>query len=367
MFNRALIVFLLVFQTEALADARPITYNITMDYNSVTNQFENAKVTGSSTVQISTSGYWPIQISMQKDGVAGLIPSEAGGGNHQIAIQRSYSDFNFTLRNVVEEGLSIPVVGFLNLSEINHSFSSLIRSGWSNNCAEVDFTQTRIWIRAVNGAGCNGKTHDMTPSDSNQPISLSSMSFGFDLHDQIRRHLSQPNYKAGDYVGSIVYTGDSIISRVGGRMTESYTFNFVVTKKKQLVGFDFPNGMVTNFEVNKYGSDYVGTAALHFNIDGVFNVSDKLRFTFNSANSRQGKLNLKHVSADKFIPYNVELVDLKVGRPILFNAQNESKLISNTSDNKLNGKFNFNFRTNANDIVSGDYSDRLTIMVALDI
>ncbi|WP_039046243.1 hypothetical protein [Plesiomonas shigelloides] len=368
MFNRALIIFLLVFQAEALADARPVIYNITMDYNSVANQFENIKATGSSTIQVSTSGYWPIEIRMQKDGVTGLTASEAGGGNHQIALKRAYTDFNFNLVHRVEDGLSIPIRGYLDTSEVYYRFRNWFENTSNNNNCERIFSNFNMFqIRGVNGSGCNGKTLDYIPEDKNMRISNSLMFFGFDIMDQIKSKLSQPNYKAGDYIGSVTYTGDSVFSRVDGKMSESYTFNFVITKKKQLTGFNFPDGTVSNFTVDKYGNKYVGTSQLFFNVDGVFNASDKLRFTFSSANSRRGRFNLKHSTDDKFIPYNIELVDLKVGRPILVATQNETKSMSNSSENILNGKFNFNFSVSSDDIVTGDYSDRLTIIVALDI
>lgn len=366
-FNKALIVFFILFHISVLADARPVTYNIAMDYNSVTNQFENIRATGSPTIQVTTSGYWAIEIRTQKDGVTGLNSREAGGGNQQIALQRTYTDFNFNLSHRVESGLTIPIRGFLNTSEVYYGFDSWFPTAINNNCKAIQSNIRMLRIQAVNGSGCNGKTFDYNVIDLNERISNSLMFYGFDLFDEIRTKLSQPNYKAGDYIGSVTYTGDSVFSRVGGKMSESYTFNFVITKKKQLTGFNFPNGTVTNFTVGKYGSQYVGTSHLLFNVDGVFNASDKLRFTFSSANSRRGRFNLKHSTDDKFIPYNIELVDLKVGRPILFATQNETKLISNSSENILNGKFNFNFSISSNDIVTGDYSDRLTIMVALDI
>ena len=367
-FNKVFGVFCILFHMDVLADARPVTYNITMDYNSVTNQFESIHATGSSTIQVTTSGFWPIEIRMQKDGVTGLTSSEAGGGNQQIALKRTYTDFDFILSHRVESGLTIPVRGYLDTSEVYYNFASWFGgTDINNNCSAINSNASRFRIRGTNGSGCNGKTMDYNVRDLNQRISDSSMYFGFDLFDNIKSKLSQPNYKAGDYIGSVTYTGDSVFSRVSGKMSESYTFNFVVTKKKQLTGFNFPNGTVSNFTVGKYGNQYVGTSQLFFNVDGVFNSSDKLRFTFNSANSRRGRFNLKHSTDDKFIPYNIELVDLKVGRPILFATQNETKLISNSSENILNGKFNFNFSVSSNDIVTGDYSDRLTIMVALDI
>ncbi len=366
-FNKALIVFFILFHISVLADARPVTYNIAMDYNSVTNQFENIRATGSPTIQVTTSGYWAIEIRTQKDGVTGLNSREAGGGNQQIALQRTYTDFNFNLSHRVESGLTIPIRGYLHTSEVYYGFDSWFSTAINNNCKAIQSNSRMLRIQAVNGSGCNGKTFDYNVIDLNERISNSLMFYGFDLFDEIRTKLSQPNYKAGDYIGSVTYTGDSVFSRVGGKMSESYTFNFVITKKKQLTGFNFPNGTVTNFTVGKYGSQYVGTSHLLFNVDGVFNASDKLRFTFSSANSRRGRFNLKHSTDDKFIPYNIELVDLKVGRPILFATQNETKLISNSSENILNGKFNFNFSISSNDIVTGDYSDRLTIMVALDI
>ncbi|MGL5377905.1 MAG: hypothetical protein ACRDAT_06420 [Cetobacterium sp.] len=368
MFNKVLIVFFILFQMDALADARPVTYNITMDYNSVTNQFENIRATGSSTIQVSTTGFWPIEIRMQKDGVTGLTPSEAGGGNQQFALERSYTDFSFNLHHKIENGLSIPVRAYLDESLVFFPLGNFFADrAFNNNCANVQFNSQRLRIQANNGSGCNGRTYDYNPVNSSQRFSNTAMFFGFDTLDKIKSILSQPNYKAGDYIGSVTYAGDSIVSRVSGRMTESYTFNFVITKKKQLNSFNFPNGTVTNFTVGKYGNQYVGISQLLFNVDGVFNASDKLRFTFSSANSRQGRFNLKHATDEKFIPYNIELVDLKIGRPIFFTTQNETKLISNSSENILNGQFNFNFSISSNDIITGDYSDRLMIMVALDI
>lgn len=367
MLNKLLIVFFIFFQMKALADARPITYTITMDYNSVTNQFENVKATGSATVRATTTGYWPIEIRMQKDGITGLTSSEAGGGNQQIALKRTYTDFDFELHHRNNSGLKIPVRAYLDESVAFYGLTYPFYNEENHNCAAIPYSDAKLEIRATNGSGCNGKTSDYNVTSMGERFTNSSMYFGFDTLNQIKNSLRQPSYKLGDYIGSVRYTGDSVFSRVGGRMTESYTFNFVITKTKQLASFDFPSGMVTNFTVSKYGNQYIGTSELLFNVNGVFNASDKLRFSFRSANSQQGKFNLKHVTADKFIPYEVELIDLKIGRPIIFNAQNETKLISNSSENILNGKFGFNFKVNADDIISGDYSDRLTILVALDI
>ncbi|MGL5267436.1 MAG: hypothetical protein ACRC9E_14655, partial [Plesiomonas shigelloides] len=345
MFNLILALFFVFFQAEALADARPMTYNITMDYNSVTNQFENAKATGSATVQVSTSGKWPIEIRMQKDGITGLNSTQAGGGNHQIALSRLYTDFDFELRHSVDSRLVIPMQAYLDTSGFHYPTSSYFSNAHNNNCENVYGNSDVFYIIAKPGNGCVAKTKDFSVEDQTNIISQSFMFFGFDTLNSIRNELSKPSYKAGDYIGSVTYKGDGVKSRVGGRVTESYTFNFVITKKRSLTSFDFPNGNVVNFVVNKHGNQHVGSAALLFNVDGVFNASDKLKFTLISANSQQGshKLHLKHATLDKFIPYNVGLVDMKVGGSIIFSAQNESKTVANSSANIFNGKLDFGF------------------------
>ncbi|AWK84044.1 hypothetical protein [Photobacterium damselae] len=366
MLNKFLIIFFIISQTEALADARPVTYDITMDYNTVTGQFENAKIIGG-TARLNASGYWPIQITMEKDGITGLTPSEAGGGNQQIALQRSYTDFNFTLVHQYEPGLTIPIRAYLDTSSLRLPFRGHFESRAFNHNCTVRSNYSGITISAVNGSGCNALSYDYEPENARQPIQDTSMIFNFDLFDNIRTYLNRTNYKAGNYTGSITYTGDSIVSRVNGRMTESYTFNFNITKKKQLTGFIFPKGTNANFLVTRYGEQYIGTSELIFNVEGVFNSSDKLRFTFNSANSHNNKLSLKHATTDKFIPYKIELLDLKIGRPTAFVNQNESKLISNSSENIFNGKFTFSFNVNSDSVDIGNYSDRLTIIAYLSI
>lgn len=370
--NKALVVFLIIFHADAFADVRPMTYTIRMDYNSVTDQFENVNATGSASIRVITTGQWPINISVEKDGITGR-PVYDILGSKQYGLHRYYSDFSFFLRYREENnaGLSFIVKGYLDESILKHTPTGIYNDVAiiNNNCKLVQSTNHITWpliIQAINGAGCNGRTLDYD-SQSNSHFDGSSMTFGFDLFNEIKNHLSRPDYKAGEYVGSITYTGDSIEARVGGHPLESYTFNFVITKKKQLTSFNFPMGMNANFIVNRYGSQYVGTSELLFNVDGVFNSSDKLRFSFSSANSQGGKFNLKHSTADKFIPYDVNLIDLKVGRPIVFNTQNESKQISNSSENIFNGKFNFNFSVNTGSVNIGDYSDRLTILVSLDL
>lgn len=369
MFKAISIIYLLLFSVDVLADAIPITYNITMDYNSITDQFENINATGGSFIDVSTNGNFPIGININKDGVIGLIPSVAGSGNSQLGLRRTYSDFSFNLHHRNESGLNINVDAFLYFSVLRlGGITSFFNDALvNNNCEHVQSNANEMRITASFGKNCSGNTIQYNPSDTNRPIPSGTMEFGFDMRENIRTTLRNPRYKAGDYVGSVTYTGDSAFSRVGGSMTESYTFNFTIRKIKQLNSLIFPRGTEANFVVNKYGDQYMGTSELFFIVDGVFNSSDKLRFSFTSANNRNNKFNLKHISAEKLIPYNIELIDLKVGRSIAFNKNKEVKYVPNSSENIFNGKLNFNFSVNERDVDVGIFSDQLTLIVALDI
>ncbi|PSU89907.1 hypothetical protein C0W42_08955 [Photobacterium kishitanii] len=366
-----IVLLLTLYSSSNIYAARPITYNVTIDYNSVTDQFENAKIIGgaNSSIQVN-SGSAPIVIRTAKDSITGLTYSQAGSGNHQVAVRRAYSLFNFGLSNVDNNFYHMVVNNTLHhsfLDASNYGTSFWFNDEYFNNgCSLVSKDNYNLQILTNGSRPCNGQTTQLVTSTST-PIAVSqtSMEYYFDIDNNIKRYLHNPATKVGRYTGSVTYNGDSVYSRVGGAFSEYYTFIFTVNKLKLLTSINFPNGKISNLAIKKVGNNYQGKSQLNFNIDGVFSFSNKLNFQFTSANGIDNKLSLRNGSNNIF--YNVSLTNLTTGKTELFKTNNEIQNFDIASNDNFQGLLGFNFTAPISSTPNGNYSDQLTMIVSLDI
>ncbi len=372
------IFFLLIFFTWSInvwAGGRPITYNVTMDYNAVTNQFENARISGGANSRVLVNGIYPIEITTAKDSIVGLTYAQAGNGNSQISLRRRDSLFNFQLTNIDNNFYKFEVNNILSFSSIaliglGDSIGYFTDNSFNHGCAAVNSPlRGPLSIQASGISPCSGNTFQIAmygysysyiiqPSDG-------IMRYYFDFNNNIKRYLSNPSTKIGKYIGTVTYTGDSVFSRVGGDFTEHYTFNFTINKVSTLTSIDFPNGKISNINVKKINSNFVGNSELNFNVNGIFNFDNKLNFQLTSVNTIDDKLILK--DGNNLIPYNVKLTNITSGKQKLFTQSGQVQSLNISSNDQFQGVLGFSFSVPSSDTPNGNYSDQLTMIVSLDI
>ncbi|UKA12075.1 hypothetical protein [Photobacterium damselae] len=377
------IFYLLIFFTWSInvwAGARPITYNVSMDYNAITDQFENARITGGVNSNIIVNSSVPIKITTAKDGVIGLNYRQAGNGNQQISVYRQYSLFNLTLQNVVNSYYKVTSSNILASSRLNVLTESGVNygvfGGFNNGCqysniGQDSFLNGNLLITSFPNSQCVSQTAQINTAASNitfnhiiQP-SETAMEYNFDINNNIKSYLRNSAAKIGKYIGSVTYRGDSVFSRVGGAFTESYTFNFTINKVASLNAINFPNGKISNIIVKKINSNFVGNSELNFNVNGVFNFDNKLNFQLTSANTINDKLILKN--GNNSIPYNVKLTNITTGKQKLFTQSGQVQSLKISSNDQFQGVLGFSFSVPSSDTPNGNYSDQLTMIVSLDI
>ncbi|MCG3812214.1 hypothetical protein I3260_08185 [Photobacterium damselae] len=371
------IFYLLIFFTWSINvwAARPITYNVTMDYNSVTKQFENARISGGANSRILVNGIYPIEITTAKDSIIGLSYSQAGNGNQQISLRRGYSLFNFQLTNVENNFYRFDVNNILSFSSIALvGLGSLVNQfkehSFNNGCAAVNSPlYGPLSIQASGVSPCSGDTYQVNMNSDSFSHAIQPadgvMRYYFDFNNNIKKYLNNPSSKIGRYIGTVTYTGDSVFSRVGGAFTESYTFNFTINKVSTLTSINFPNGKISNINVKKINSNFVGNSELNFNVNGVFNFDNKLNFQLTSANTINDKLILKN--GNNSIPYNVKLTNITTGKQKLFTQSGQVQSLNISSNDQFQGVLGFSFSVPSSDTPNGNYSDQLTMIVSLDI
>lgn len=362
------------YSQNVFAAAIPITYNITMDYNAITDQFENARITGGIASVITVNGSYPIQIDTAKDGIEGRNYGSVIGFTDALAftvLRRTSSFFDLSLVNQNDNKYKVLSKNQLIRSYVNLFYndgrSAYISSNYGCNIVTPYYTSSQQIVASAN-RDCSGNTTAMFVQRGGT-FGGSRMSYFFDLNNNIKRYLSNPATKVGDYTGSVVYTGDSIVLWVNGGgfgpNTESYTFNFTINKKLELTSINFPNGKISTFNVKKTGSNYIGNSALNFNVDGVFNFSNKLNFQLTSANTINNKLVLRNGSHDIF--YTANLINITTGKKEVFNSNNQMQQFNISSNNQFQGLFDFNFISPVANTPNGNYSDQLTMMVSIEL
>ncbi|CEO41867.1 hypothetical protein [Photobacterium kishitanii] len=366
-----IVLLLTLYSSSNVYAARPITYNVTIDYNSVSNQFENARIIGgaSSNIQVN-NGAAPIVISTAKDSITGLTYSQAGSGNQQISLRRSYSLFDFLLSNNENGFYHLIVNNTLSQSvlDVSNGGESYFNDRYFNHgCSLVSQNTKYLQIITNGNSPCSGDTtqYNTTVFDTLISAGQTRMIYYFDVNNSIKKYLSNPATKVGKYTGSVTYNGDSVYSRVGGTFSEYYIFNFTINKLKLLTSINFPNGKISNLAIKKVGSNYQGKSQLNFNIDGVFNYSNKFNFQLTSANGVDNKLSLRNGSNNIF--YNVSLTNLTTGKTELFKTNNEIQNFDIASNDNFQGLLGFDFIAPISSTPNGNYSDQLTMIVSLNI
>ncbi|MCG3845837.1 hypothetical protein [Photobacterium damselae] len=372
------IFYLLIFFTwsiNAWAGGRPITYNVTMDYNAITNQFENARISGGANSQILVNGSYPIEITTAKDSIAGLSYSQAGNGNQQISLRRRDSLFNLQLTNIDNNFYKFEVNNILSFSSIalfglGSNVGYFSENSFNHGCAAVNSPlYGPLSIQASGVSPCSGDTYQIIMNGDAFSYTIKAtdgvMRYYFDFNNNIKRYLHNPSSKIGKYTGTVTYTGDSVFSRVGGAFTESYTFNFTINKVSTLTSINFPNGKVSNMNVKKINSNFIGNSELNFNVNGVFNIDNKLNFQLTSANTINDKLILKN--GNNSIPYNVKLTNITTGKQKLFTQSGQVQSLNISSNDQFQGVLGFSFSVPSSDTPNGNYSDQLTMIVSLNI
>ncbi|HIF9373517.1 TPA: hypothetical protein ACX6RV_001375 [Photobacterium damselae] len=368
------IFYLLIFFTwsiNVLAAARPITYNVSMDYNAITDRFENARITGGSNSRISVNGSYPIEINTNKDGINGLkygaVLDTGNESDPWLVLNRTYSLFDLSLINKKYPSYKFTIQNQLVRSYVNllYNTGSYSDGGQNNGCNFVTMQYTsNQQIRATNKSPCRGNTSVMVVQASGT-FDYSAMDYIFDFNNKAREFLRNPASKIGEYVGSVTYNGDSVVNWFNRVNTESYTFNFTINKVASLNAINFPNGKISNIIVKKINSNFVGNSELNFNVNGVFNFDNKLNFQLTSANTINDKLILKN--GNNSIPYNVKLTNITTGKQKLFTQSGQVQSLNISSNDQFQGVLGFSFSVPSSDTPNGNYSDQLTMIVSLDI
>ncbi|WIG83680.1 hypothetical protein KFZ68_17480 [Photobacterium damselae] len=367
------IFYLLIFFTWSVniwAGARPVTYNITMDYNAITNRFENARITGGSNSRISVNGSYPIEINTAKDGIVGLQYGQVLDSyidNLFLVLKRRYSNFNLFLVNKNNPSYKVEMDNQLVRSYVDLYYNRGVIYGSSQNsgCNFVtSYYTSNQQVIANNKIPCSGGTIPMKVI-AGGTFGGSAMDYLFDYNNNIKRYLNNPATKVGEYTGSVTYTGDSVVNLNNQVNTEAYTFNFTINKVASLNAINFPNGKISNINVKKINSNFVGNSELNFNVNGVFNFDNKLNFQLTSANTINDKLILKN--GNNSIPYNVKLTNITTGKQKLFTQSGQVQSLNISSNDQFQGVLGFSFSVPSSDTPNGNYSDQLTMIVSLDI
>ncbi len=367
------IFYLLIFFTWSInvwADARPITYNVSIDYNAITNRFENARITGGTNSRITVNSTYPIEINTAKDGIVGLQYGQVLNSYNNrlfLVLKRLYSNFNLTLTNKINPIYKVEMNNQLVRSYVDLFYNTGLSISNSRNfgCHFVTPTYTsNQQIIATNTVNCSGYTLAMGVQ-AGGTFNNSAMDYLFDYNNNVKRYLSNPATKIGEYVGSVTYTGDTVINLDNQVNTESYTFNFTINKIASLNAINFPNGKISNIIVKKINSNFVGNSELNFNVNGVFNFDNKLNFQLTSANTINDKLILKN--GNNSIPYNVKLTNITTGKQKLFTQSGQVQSLNISSNDQFQGVLGFSFSVPSSDTPNGNYSDQLTMIVSLDI
>lgn len=358
----------LFFNSLVFSDARPVTYNIYMDYNAITDTFENIRTDG--TLSVNFSGAAPYHVEHKKDGVIGLIAPEAGGGNQQVGIRRRYSTFDITFIHKDNQGLYFTSPSGIKYSRMwfsvlsGYYFQDNSHNGLCSSAGRFD----EFYVTNNSNLNCVARTNEMSTKDLSEfpTIADGVMEYDFDLDNSIRRNLKNPNFKPGIYRASYTYSGDSVHSRVNGRFTEKYTFNIEINKIKQLSEFTFPLGKSAEFKTVKHGGRIYGNVELPFSMSGVFAMGQKLNFTFQSSNHVDGVFNMSHQTANSRIPYSVTLINAGIGSAITYSKNNETKSVTAVANDDFSGLIKFDFDAEEN-ITTGRYTDTLTIISSVEL
>ncbi|MEC4729156.1 hypothetical protein HWQ46_27045, partial [Shewanella sp. D64] len=262
----------IIFSHSTYALPTPITYNISIDYDPITNRLENGRISGGQGELFLHHANGLIVVKNKKEAYNGVYPHSSDSGNQQLYLGRNYSNFDLTLTGVDNNHVRIN----------NSLFSSLMRfnllntnnGGWfvggDIDCTYVERQESGFIslylarIRNTIGSNCrHAQTRHLSFVDNSIPFNDSGeMNFSFDYDDALLTFLARPTTISGDYIGSVMFNGESIKSRVQSDniYREQYTFNFKITKKRSLLNFSFPNSATktANFTHQNTSQGHIG-------------------------------------------------------------------------------------------------------------
>ncbi|CAD7549239.1 hypothetical protein KGEDBEEJ_01217 [Aeromonas hydrophila] len=294
-------------------------------------------------------------------------------GNQQGAQHRWNSLFGINLVGV-RYGHRLSLKGKLIGSSFgfsNRSNSAFTSAFFNSGCLSVspqfagaDIFEITASVDVNNN--CTGATFQQVYTSN--PVILTHgiyREFVFSLGDV----LNSSSYKKlppDEYKGTTTYNGDGWLSRVPRRPYQpNVTMNMAIEKKPFFSGMVFsdnaPQFSVIN--VNRGDGLFVeGSAAVLFNLIGVFSASDRIKFDLRSINGYK----LTSTSGS-VIPYSVNLLYRGVENSLVIEGVKRPPVIitPGLSASSINGELSFEFKSDARVISSGLYNDNLTVIAEL--
>ncbi|MEC4740945.1 hypothetical protein HWQ48_27060, partial [Shewanella sp. E94] len=229
----------------------PITYNISIDYDPITNRLENDRISGGNGELFLYHAEGLIVVRNKKEAYNGIIAAFANPpGDRFIRLSRRHSNFNIQLKGTANQSITIKNTLIDSFMNIPVAFNGTQSEMPGIDCRDVGAPSHgnnqplyNAYIRNNAGSDCRGASSRTVSSSDRERFNLNSgaMIFSFDYDDALLTFLARPTTISGDYTGTVVFDGESITSRGGGSFQEQYTFNFKITKKRSLLNFSFPN------------------------------------------------------------------------------------------------------------------------------
>ncbi|HHQ4488407.1 TPA: hypothetical protein ACSP2A_000698 [Aeromonas hydrophila] len=167
------------------------------------------------------------------------------------------------------------------------------------------------------------------------------------------------------YRGTVTYNGDRWVSRTGGFYAPNQVINLIINKKPYFSGIAISNNQIpfTVKNINEsHGISVLGNASVSFNLLGAFSSREKIKIDVASAN------NYRLTSAGgSTIPYSVDLAFRGVRSPLVLQGNKQPPVIIEPGmmGSAVTGQLMFNFKTPANLVHNGLFTDNLTLIAEL--
>lgn len=167
------------------------------------------------------------------------------------------------------------------------------------------------------------------------------------------------------YSGTVIYSGEMWISSDGTGLFPQQQFNFTIDNNSYFSGVSVSSSQVpfTVKNINEsHGFSVLGNASVSFNLLGAFSEWDKIKIDVASAN------NYRLTSAGgSAIPYSVDLAFRGVNSPLVLQGNKQQPVIiePGVMGSAVNGQLNFDFKTPANLVHNGLFTDNLTLIAEL--
>ncbi|MEG3024866.1 MAG: hypothetical protein RR836_02315 [Aeromonas sp.] len=299
-------------------------------------------------------------------------------GNQQGAYEVKYSLFTVNLVGK-RFGHRISIKGKLIGSSIRApqaAGSGFSSSFYNNGCATVNPNSIygldpkyEITASTTMSSECKASTIQQSLPYS-PPIIFNGIyrEFAFDL-GQVIKSFEFSNAPLDIYQGSVVYNGAQWSARVSsggpGRYAPNLNIALSLTKNSYFSGVVFTNNNVS-FSIKNIneaeGVSVRGDAAVNFNLLGTFSDSDKVKLDVASTNNYRLRS-----TAGSIIPYSVDLEYRGARNPLVLQGNKQAPIIIEPGMmvSAINGQLTFNFKTPANLIHNGLFTDNLILIAEL--